>query len=531
MPRFSIITPVYDPPANVLADTIASVVNQTFGDFEWVLCNDASPGAWVAPQLAAAAAADPRITVVTRETNGGIAAASADALAVATGEFVVLLDHDDTLAATALAEVDAALAADDTIDYLYTDEDLLSAAGEYIDPFHKPGFSPERLRSHNYCCHLSVLRRSVVEDVGGFRPGFDGSQDYDLILRVTEQARTVCHLPRILYHWRQIPGSVADQPDAKPHAYEAGRRAIAEHCERLGIDADVEEFGPLGCYRVRRHLRGNPLVSVIIPTCGSRGRVWGVERWYVVDAVASLLERGTYDNLQFVVVADDHTPPEVLRLLRQLLGDRLVLIDYDRPFNFSAKVNLGRVHADGDLLLLLNDDVELISPDAIETMAPLALEADVGSVGAKLLFADGTLQHAGHLYNGPPDHILFGWSDEIHGVSRGMLGTQRECIGVTAACLMTRPEVFDEMGGFSEDFPGHYNDVDFALKLHTAGYRNVFTPHAVLYHFESVSRDPKVKKSEAKALEQRWGHLLGNDPYYNINLEPERNDWVERGGR
>jgi GT2 family glycosyltransferase len=529
-PRFSFITPVYDPPEGVLRETIAAVTAQTFVDWELVLVDDASPSSHVSRVLEEATASDERIRAVRREVNGGIVAASNDALALATGEFVVLLDHDDVIEPDALAAVASAIDAVPETDYLYSDEDHLSPDGRLVNAFYKPDWSPERLRSQNYCCHLSVLRRALVERVGGFRDGFDGSQDYDLVLRVTEQARHVEHIPRVLYHWRQLPTSVAGDPNAKPYAYEAGRRAIQEHCDRLGIDAEVEAQEPLGTYRVRRRVRGEPLVSVIIPTCGTIGRVWGIERCYVVEAVRSMVERSTYRALEFVVVVDDFTPPDVIAALERIAGDRLNLVWYDRPFNFSEKINLGRVHASGDYLLLLNDDVELITPDAVSVLLALAQEPEVGSTGAKLLFSDGTLQHAGHVYNGNPFHIFFRWHGSEMGPS-ALLAVERECIGVTAACLMMRAEVFDEVGGLSTSFVSNFNDVDLALKLQLHGYRTVWSPHAQLYHFESVSRDPEVTVEEVALLRRRWNEFLSSDPYYNPNLEPFRDDWVQRGNR
>jgi len=528
-PRFSIITPVYDPPPDVLVAMIDSVLSQTFTGWELILVDDVSLSPHVR-QILDAAASDPRIHSVRRESNGGIVAASNDGLAAATGDFIVLLDHDDLLVFDALAVVEAALSADDTIDYLYSDEDKINAEGHLEQEFYKPDWSPERLRSQNYCCHLSVLRRSLVEELGGFRYGFDGSQDHDLILRVTENARGIHHVPRVLYHWRILPTSAAASSEAKPYAIEAGRRAVQDHCDRVGIDAVVENTQYPGNYRVRRRVKGNPLVSIIIPTCGSKGRVWGVERYYIVDAIRSILETATYANLEFVVVVDTHTPPIVISALEQLLGDRLVLVWFDEEFNFAQKMNLGRVHSSGDVLLLLNDDVEIVSPDFIEVLVALAQEPDVGSVGAKLLYSDGTLQHAGHYYNTMARHFYGHWSGDYHG-PHAMLAINRECIGVTAACLAIRPEVWDEVGGMTTSFPNSFNDVDLALKLHTSGYRTVWTPHAVLYHLESVTRDPSVTQDEAEMLTERWEHLIVNDPYGNANLEPELQEWIPRGAR
>ena len=529
-PRFSIVTPVYDPPEDALRDMIASVVDQTCGDWELILVDDRSPSPHVLEVLRAAAASDERIRVIERAENGRIVAASNDGLAAAVGEWIVLLDHDDLLARTALRRAADALDADPEIDYLYTDEDKVDMHGRHRDAFYKPDWSPERLRSQNYCCHMSVLRRSIVDEVGGFRDGFDGSQDHDLILRVTERSRKVHHIPEVLYHWRMLPTSAAASSEAKPYAVEAGRRAVEEHCTRVGIPATVEAQEPPGNYRVRRRLPEDTLVSIIIPTNGSKGRVWGVERYFVVEAVRSIVERATHENVEFVVVADEGTPDVVERALHRLAGDRLRLVRYDKPFNFADKCNVGRLHATGDVLLLLNDDVEVVTPDFIEVMAALALDDGVGSVGAKLLYHDGTLQHAGHLYNGDALHMFSGWASDWPGPS-SMLVINRECIGVTAACLAIRPEVWDDVGGMNPDFFASFNDVDLALKLHESGYRNVWTPQAVLYHFESVTRDPSVSIKEVDLLMYRWEAWLHDDPYGNPNLEPKRQDWVPRGGR
>jgi O-antigen biosynthesis protein len=528
-PWISILTPVYDPPVDVLAATIDSVRYQGFTDWELCLVDDASPNPAVGALLDQAAAGDPRIKVEHRTTNGGITVASADALRMATGEFVALLDHDDLLTEGALAEVAAAADAYPELDYGYSDEAHLSPDGKVIQPFFKPHWSPERLRAQNYCAHLSVIRRQLAVDVGGFRPGFDGSQDYDLILRVTEQARYVHHFTKVLYLWRQSPQSVAGDQLAKPYAYDAGRLALESHAERLGLDVEVLAQEPLGTYRFRRRVASTPLVSIVIPTRGTVRRVWGVARNMVVETVASVLSTATYPNLEVVVVADTVTPSPTIDALRRIGGDRLQIVWFDQPFNFSEKINLGAVHAHGEMLLMLNDDMQLISPDFLETMVPIAQDPGVGMVGAKLYFADDTLQHAGHLYNGNPDHALTGWGRADVGPSN-LLRVQRECIGVTAACALMRTEVFDEVGGLTPLLRSSFNDVDLSLKLGTLGYRIVWTPYAELYHFESQSREPEPVLAEFAVVRDRWGARIDQDPYYNPNLAPHRNDWLERPG-
>ncbi len=530
MPRFSIVTPVYDTPAEVLRETIESVRHQTVADWELVLVDDASPSPHVRPVLHEAAASDRRIVVVERDANGGIVAASNDGLARAAGEYVGLLDHDDLLEPRALEVVETMIERYPDLDYCYSDEDQLAPDGRYVNAFYKPDWSPERLRSQNYCCHFSVFSRHILDEVGGFRDGFEGSQDYDLILRATERARRVVHAPYLLYHWRQLPTSVAGDPEAKPYAYEAGLRALQSHCDRLGIAATVEHGRRLGTYRVRRDITDDPLVSIIIPTCGSVGRVWGIERCFAVEAIRSVRAH-TSRRIELVLVVDDWTPADRVAAMLRAAGDTPTkLVWFDRTFNFSEKINLGAVQSSGDLLLLLNDDVEVISDEFLDPMIGLVRQPDVGAVGAKLLFADGRLQHGGHLYNGDPYHIMFRWDGADPGPF-SMLTIDRECIGVTAACLMVRPEVFEAVGGMCVELPGNFNDVDFNLKLHVEGYRQVWTPHTELYHFESVTRDPTVTAEEYGFLTRRWAAQLQQDPYYNQNLEPRRDDWVERGLR
>jgi GT2 family glycosyltransferase len=359
------------------------------------------------------------------------------------------------------------------------------------------------------------MRRTLVEEVGGFRHDFEGAQDWDLVFRVTERARRIAHVPEVLYHWRTVPESVASSVDAKPYAYDSARRAIESHCERVGIDGTVEEHQERGHYRVRRTVEERPLVSVIIPTRGSAGVVWAAERIMVVEAVRDLVERSTYEPLEIVVVADTDTPPDVLQELRAVAGEQLRLVPYDRPFDFSEKVNVGASHATGELLLFLNDDVQVITPDWIETLVGFAREPDVGAVGCQLFFEDGTIQHAGHVYiGGNPAHVMFGRMAD-HATNRNVLFLDHEVSGVTAAAMMCRAEVFEAVGGFSTDFPGNYNDVDFSLKVRSLGLRIVVTPHARLHHFESVSRDPTIVVGELDRLRSRWWVELRDDPYYS----------------
>ena len=527
-PTFSIVTPVYNPPIDALGAMIESVVTQPYPHWELCLVDDASTDAEVWAVLTRAAASDARVRVMRRTENGGISRASNDGLAMATGEFVAFLDHDDVFVQATLTTIAHALEQHAPVDFAYTDEAKLFTDGRRGMPFYKPDWSPERMRSQMYTGHLGVMRRSLVEEVGGFRSEFDGSQDYDLVLRLTERTDRILHVPEMLYLWRALPTSAAGDTEAKPYAFDAGRRAVQEHCDRVGIDGTVETLPRAGCHRVRRRLRGAPLVSIVIPTRGSTSRVGGVRRVHVEHAVASVIERSTYSNVEFVVVADRATPPEVVTALEELGRDRLRLVWFDGPFNFSAKINAGVLESSGDVILMLNDDVEVVTPDWIETLVALAQEPDCGMAGAKLLFEDGTLQHAGHVYlGGNMTHIYLGYPDDEPGMEH-MLHIERECSGVTAACAAVRRDVFEEVGGLCEDLATNFNDVDFSLKIRQLGLRIVWTPHAVLYHFESSTRVREVNSSDVEIIGSRWGHVLADDPYYSPNLRIDRPDWVPR---
>jgi GT2 family glycosyltransferase len=515
-PLLSVLTPVHDTPSDLLGECIASVRNQTFVDHEHVLVDDASSAPHVWDQLQDAVRRDPRVVIRRRAVNGGIVAASNDALTASTGDVVALLDHDDLLAPTALERM-AEVFADDTVDYAYSDEDVLGPDGRRGDPFYKPDWSPERFRNQMYTCHLSAFRRSVVDEVGGFREGFEGSQDWDLVLRVTERARRIVHVPEVLYHWRVVPTSVLSGEHVKPYAYESARRALSEHAERIGLDADVVELPTRGFFHLVRRHRTHPLVSVVVPSRGSSGRVWGVERVMVLEAVRSILERSSWPHLEIVVVLDRAAPDEVREELVERGGGRVRIVDWDRPFDFSAKCNLGALHARGEHLVFLNDDVEVVDEDWLDVLVGFTREADVGAAGLLLLFEDGRVQHAGHVHlGGSPGHLMFGQMPDSDR-NRRALALDREVAGVTAACLAVRADVFDEVGGFSPEFPGNYNDVDLCLKLRTRGLRVVVSARARLFHFESVTRDPTVRPGELEHLRARWLPQLRRDPFYNPN--------------
>jgi O-antigen biosynthesis protein len=526
-PRFSIVTPVYETPTDVLWSTIESVLSQTFGDWELCLVDDRSPSARVRDVLDACAALDPRIRVERRAENGGIVAASNTALAMARGEFVALLDHDDRLHPDALALVDEALLGTPEADYVYTDEDKLTPRGRHFGPFLKPDWSPERLRTQMYTCHLSVLRRSLVEEVGGFDAEFEGAQDWDLVLKVTERARAVLHVPRVLYHWRGIEGSTADPSEeggeaAKPWAFEAGARAIQAHCERTGVQATVaRDPDDPGVYHLNPRLAEEPLVSIVIPTNGQRREIRYQEVTLVAHCARSIVESSTYGNYEIVVVADESTPAAAIAELEAAAGERLRLVPYDKPFNFADKINVGAAASRGEHLILLNDDIEVATPDWIERMLMYSSLDGVAAVGGLLLLEDGNIQHAGVGWEGGlPGHPYYGYPPDIPGYANA-IHIARNLLAVTGACLMTRRDHFEDVDGLDPTFPVNYNDVDYCLKQVDRGRRVVYDPDLVMTHFESSSRPTDVSEWEKTLLLERWAPLTTTNRYSNPGLRAE----------
>lgn len=518
-PRFSILTPVYETPAGVLEKMLRSVRRQSFGDWELCLVDDGSKQPHVREILDRAQAKDPRIRVEHRQSNAGIVAASNDAVAMARGEFLALLDHDDLLHPDALAFVAEAIDANSEADYVYTDEDKVNASGRHTAPFFKPDWSPERMRTQMYTCHFSVLRRSLVEEVGGFDPEFEGSQDWDLVLKVAERARAVVHVPRVLYHWRILENSAAGSEAAKPWAFEAGPRAVQAHCDRIGLPAEVSmDPGNPGILHLEPRLERQPLVSIVIPTNGQARDVRFEPVILIVNCVRSIVERSTYENYEIVCVFDEGTNPVILQELQDLAGDRLRLVKFSGPFDFSAKINLGAVRSEGEHLLLLNDDIEVTTPNWIERMVMYSERDGVGAVGARLLWRDSRLQHVGVDFEaGLPHHTYRGFGGDFDGYFNAVR-IARNCLAVTGACLMTRADVFEGVGGLTKTLPINFNDIDYCLKVHSGGRRIVYDPDLILDHFESSSRDPVVQAWEVEQLVARWAGVVAVDPYVNPNV-------------
>jgi GT2 family glycosyltransferase len=490
---------------------------QVYPHWELCLVNDASPRPHVRAILDEYVAIEPRIWVEHLARNQGIAGASAHGLALATGEFVALLDHDDELPPDALFEQAKRLNEEPDLDLIYTDEDKLETDGRRIEPFFKPDWSPDLLLSMNYITHLSCFRRSLLGEVGGFRRGFDGSQDYDLLLRFTERTQRIAHIPKVLYHWRKIPGSAAASFAAKPHAYVAARQALEDALKRRGVEGEVEILRP-GTYTVRYRVRGAPLVSIIIPTR---------DRWSLLQpCLRSIEEKTTYAPYEILILDNDSTEPETVRGLNAVAG-RCRVYPFPGAFNFSAINNFGAAQARGDYFVFLNNDTQVVEPGWLEAMLEHAQRHDVGAVGARLHYPDGRIQHAGLVLGigGIADHAFRGLPAEAFSYF-GLATVARNVSGVTAACMMVSRRAFEEVGGFDERLQVALNDVDLCLRLRQRGYVIVYAPRAHLYHYESGTRGRLHPPRDEELVWKVWGDVIrAGDPYYNVNLTLSRTDW------
>ncbi|MGV1003192.1 MAG: glycosyltransferase family 2 protein [Candidatus Nanopelagicales bacterium] len=509
-PRVTVLLPVFRPPLRFLRLAIASVRQQTWPDWQLVLVDDAGGDPEVTAELRQAAA-DPRVKLIELEVNQGIAGASNAGLAAATGAWLALLDHDDVLEPDALASLLTALDAQPTAEMGYSDRDTIDAAGIAYETFAKPDWSPERLRANMYLAHLTMLRTAAVREVGGFRTEFSGAQDHDLALRIAERGAPVVHVPRVLYHWRALPSSTAADAAAKPYAAEAGLAAVTAHLDRTGYRATVAHSPHPGTYLIARTPRPE-LVSLVIPTRGGHRKVRGQDRVLVLDAVAGILAHDYEVPYEVVIVADQGGDRSYLGRLAGLLGERLQVVEFAGEFNFSAKINAGVAAAHGEVVVLLNDDVEVISVRWLDQLVALAQYPDVGAVGAKLLFADGKVQHAGHFYrDGAVGHIDLKLKERPGPFAANVM--DREVVGVTAACLAQRREVWERVGGMDQTLPNNFNDVDYCWRIRTAGYRIVQANSVRLFHFESQTRVAKVADWEARRIVARLGDQLHHDPF------------------
>lgn len=520
-PLISVAVPAYRTPPGFLEQMILSVKEQTYPHWELCIVNASRGEDGMEQVLGRYAGGDERIRVKNLEENRGIAGNTNEALEMARGEFVGLLDHDDLLAPQALFRIAEALTADPQADAVYTDEDKVTTdLSEHFQPHFKPDFNLDLLRSNNYITHFFVVRTRLAREAGGFRREFDGAQDYDFIFRCTEEAKKVLHVPEVLYHWRTHKASTADNPASKMYAFEAGKRAIEAHLARCGQEGTVSLRKDLGFYRVEYPVQGEPLVSILIP---NRDQKETLEK-----CLNSIWEKSTYNNYEILIVENNSSSPEIFDYYREIEKRPGVrILTWKEGFNYSAINNFGEKSAAGDYLLFLNNDVEVINPRWIEELLGNCQRKEVGIVGAKLYYPDDTIQHAGTVIGigGIAGHAFLNMPRSRTGYLH-KASLQMDLSAVTAACMMMKRQVFKQLGGFEERLSVAFNDVDLCLRTVQAGYLVVYNPEVELYHYESKSRgaedsEEKVRRfqEEIEFMRCRWMDLLKKgDPYYNRNL-------------
>ncbi|WP_405104657.1 glycosyltransferase family 2 protein [Paenibacillus sp. FSL K6-1217] len=528
-PLISIVVPVYNVEEVWLRKCIDSVRGQFYPNWELCISDDASTKSHIKKVLKEYQEIDPKIKVVFRNLNGHISNSSNSALEIASGEFIALLDHDDELTPDALYENVLLLNEFPAADVIYSDEDKISVEGERFSPFFKPDWSPDLLMSQMYTCHLSVYRKSLIDHIGGFRVGYEGSQDFDLMLRVTELTSNIYHIPKILYHWRAIPTSTASNGSTKDYTHVAGLKAIEDAIHRRALDATVESIeGHSNVYLMRYKPTHNPKISIIIPTKNMSS--------VLRQCLESIFNKTTYANFEVIIVDNGSNETDVFELYRHyesIEEDRFKVHALDIPFNYSKLNNFGVEKASGELILLLNNDVEVITGDWLQEMAGQALRKEIGAVGACLYYPDNTIQHGGVILGigGVAGHSHKYFNSDHTGYYR-RLKIVSNYTAVTAACLMLRKDVYNEVNGLEEELQVAFNDVDLCLKIWSSGYNNVWLPHVKLYHYESKSRghEDTIEKQERFSKEiawvkNRWSNLLENDPAYNPNLSKVKEDY------
>lgn len=527
---FSIIIPTFKPDLVTFKLMLNSVLTQTYQHWQLIIVDDASNCRLLSDFLITLND-NPKVNIVTQRKNGHISKASNTGLEFAKGDYLLLLDQDDMLHPDALKCVAYYLEQNPNARVLYTDEDKIDAKGNHHTPHFKPAFNPDLLYSHNYMSHLGGYQRELVEKVGGFREGYEGSQDYDLLLRCLEHCNPeeVVHIPYVLYHWRAVPGSTAFAESEKGYAQDAGLRALQDHLGPKGVSVELGKLP--NTYRARWLIPAKaPLVSIIIPTRNGKALV---ER-----CVTSLYEKNDYSHFEVLLVDNQSDCSESKVLFKQLeLAGKVRLLMFDAPFNYSAINNMAAKHAKGDVLLLLNNDVEAINPDWLREMVSHAIRPDIGCVGAKLYYPDGRLQHAGVItgLGGVAGHSHKYFPGDHPGYFKRLQIVQN-LSAVTGACLAVRKSVFEQVGGLNEkDLAIAFNDVDFCLRVRDAGYRNLWTPYATLIHHESVSRGAENSpekiarfQREIAYMKQKWGDSLLNDPNYSQWLTLDREDFSYR---
>lgn len=531
-PLFSIVVPLYKTPRNYLQQLVESVKAQTYGNWELCLSDGSGADSPLKDYLKRLQGQDGRIRYIYSGKQLQISQNTNAALAQAAGDFIVFADHDDLLAEDALYECVKAVNEHPETELIYSDEDKISMNGkQYFQPHFKPDYSPDLLRSMNYFCHLVVAKKELVEKAGYLNPEFDGAQDYDFVLRCVEQTKHIYHIPRVLYHWRAHADSTAENPESKRYAFEAGKRAVQAHYNRLGIPAVVEEGEYPGLYRTSYRWKEQPLVSILIP---NKDHIRDLGQ-----CIQSIEEKSTYRNLEYVIIENNSEESETFAFYKKLEAenDKVHIVYYDGDFNYSAINNFGAKAARGSYLLLLNNDTQIINPDCIWQMLGYCMREDVGIVGARLFYPDDTVQHAGVIigYGGIAGHAFIGFGREQNGYFSRIICAQ-DYSAVTAACMMTKKSVFEQAGGLTEDLKVAFNDIDYCMKVRTTGKLVVYNPYAQLYHYESKSRgledSPEKKERYYREMEyfvKKWPEIMRNgDPYYNPNLTLSKADFSLR---
>ena len=521
-PKISLVMPVYEVEKKWLKKAFESVFNQLYRNWELCVVDDASTQKKTRSFLSRYQGHQ-KVKIKFLDQNMGIAAASNEALALAEGEFVGFLDHDDELSKDALFEVVQFLNKHPEAELIYSDEDKIDLKGKRVNPFFKPDYSPDLLLSFNYICHFLICRQKLLQEVKGLRKGFEGSQDYDLLLRLTERTNQIHHIPKVLYHWRQVKGSTSLSHKQKKAHISSSMKALRQALERRNIKGTVEQginFDLFESYRVKRKIENHPKISVIIPT---RDKVR-----FLKTCVHSIQEKTDYQNYEILIVDNKSREKETLDFLSDLeKKENIRIIKYHDEYNFSRINNFAVSHARGSHIFFLNNDIEVISQEWMTSMLEHSQREEVGAVGAKLIYPDNTIQHAGTVVGlgGVAAHSHKKFPSDSNGYF-GFLNTIRNTSAVTAACMMLRKKVFEEVGGFDEEnLPVGFNDVDICLELRKRGYLIVYTPYASLYHYESQTRPPVLDPDEEKFMKKKWGQVLLSDPYYNPNLSLDSEDY------
>ena len=520
-PLISVAVPAFRTPEEFLRQMIDSLLAQTYRNWELCIANGSPGDEIMSSVLKEYTDRDRRIRVIDLTENKGIAGNTNAALQMAEGEFVGLLDHDDLLAPNALYEIAKALVKDRQLDAVYTDEDKVTTdLSEHFQPHLKPDFNLDLLRSNNYICHFFVVRRSIIEKVGGFRQEFDGAQDHDFIFRCIETAGKVGHIPEILYHWRTHKASTADNPASKMYAFDAGKRAIEAHLQRMGVRGTVSHTPDLGFFRVQYPVQGEPMVSIIIPNKD--------EKESLKACIESIRAKTHYTNYEIIIIENNSTTDEIFHYYKELSRDpQIRLLKWKKGFNYSAINNYGVRHAKGDYLLFLNNDVTVITEDWIEEMLGVCQRKEVGAVGVKLIYPDNTIQHAGCVIGigGIAGHMFVNMPANRTGYLH-KASILQDMSAVTAACMMMKRTAFEEAGGFTEKLSVAFNDVDLCLKVRQQNRLIVYDPYVQLYHMESKTRGTEDSKEKVRRFQEeieymrcQWiGILKEGDPYYNKNL-------------